>query len=207
MKVRYAALALLGTLCVRGVWAQSFGQVANDKQESEFEANEERGFTAQVDIDVNLFQFTQERFSDAKQRNTNNKRIDKDYITNYPFGGFNILDDTNVTFGYNGDWYGGKLTVNSGGLGGIKAWAGFFENKLKISAGNDIGYGYADSQGADAGLRVYDDNVRIGKDDGYTNAGWETVDSNKNPDNISQDKGILLEFDLAPLKIALAGGG
>jgi hypothetical protein len=185
-------------------FAQSFGSVDNDKPESETVVDNQKGFTAQVDIDTNLFQATKTAFGDAKDRyrGGNLHRTESFLIDNYPFGGFNILDDTRAAFGYNGDWYGGNLSLNSGGLGGIKAWLSFFDGKIKISAGDDIGYGYADSQGADAGLRVYDDNVRTTAD--RNNA---TVDSNRNPDNITQDKGILFEFDLAPLKLAFAGRG
>jgi hypothetical protein len=188
------------------LFSQSFGSVDNDKTEAEETVvDEKKGFTAQVDIDTNLFQATQTEYSDSKERFREGEslhRTNSFLIDNYPFGGFNILDDTNVSFGYNDVWYGGNLSVNSGGLGGIKAWISFFDGKIKISAGNDIGYGYADSQGADAGLRVYDDNVRTTDQRANT-----TVDSSKNPDNITQGKGILFEFDLDPFKIALAGGG
>lgn len=189
--------------CAWSAFAQSFGSVDNDKADAETVIDEGRGFTAQVDIDTNLFQMTQTEFSDAKERY---QRTDSFLIDNYPLGGFNVLDDTNVAFGYTGEWYGGNLSVNSGGLGGVKAWLGFFDNKLKITGGNDIGYGYADSQGADAGLRVYDDNVRT-NNDGKNDDDDESVDSSKNPDNITQDQGLLIEFDLDPLKIAIAGRG
>jgi hypothetical protein len=191
--------------CVWAVSAQaSIGSVTHDKDAETETVIDAKGFTAQVDIDTNLFQMTQTEFSDAKERQD---RTDYFLINNYPLGGFNVLDDTNVAFGYTGDWYGGNLSVNSGGLGGVKAWIGFFGNKLKITGGNDIGYGYADSQGADAGLRVYDDNVRTNRDDGYTNDGYTSVDSSKNPDNITQGEGLLIEVDLDPLKIAVAGRG
>jgi hypothetical protein len=199
-------LSLCGALLALGVWtvfAQSFGSVDNDKAETETVVDTQKGFAAQVDVDTNLFQMTQTEFSDAEKRY---KRTNSFLINNYPFGGFNVLDDTNVAFGYNGDWYGGNLSVNSGGLGGIKAWLQFFDGKFKVSAGNDIGYGYADSQGADAGLRVYDDHVRT-NNDGKNDDDDESVDSSKNPDNITQGKGILFEFNLDPFKIAVAGGG
>ncbi|MDR3284954.1 MAG: hypothetical protein LBS97_07240 [Treponema sp.] len=189
--------------CVGTVSAQSFGSVDNDKADTETVVDEDRGFTAQVDIDTNLFQMTDTTYSDATERY---KRTDSFLIDNYPLGGFNVLDDTNVAFGYNGAWYGGNLSLNSGGLGGVKAWLSFLNGKIKITAGNDIGYGYADSQGADAGLRVYDDNVRT-NNDGKNDTDDNTVDSSKNPDNITQDKGLLFEFDLAPWKIAIGGGG
>jgi hypothetical protein len=196
------ALALLAMGFV-SAFGQSFGSVDNEKADTETIVDDAKGFTAQVDIDTSLIQMTATTYSDAKLRE---KRTDSFLIDNYPFGGANILDDTNAAFGYNGDWYGGSLSVNSGGLGGIKAWIGFLNNRIKISAGNNIGYSYADSQGADAGLRVYDDNTRT-NNDGKNDADDETVDSSKNPDNITQDKGVLLEFDFDPVKIAIAGGG
>jgi hypothetical protein len=200
---KLAAILLMLALVSGSMFAQSFGSVDNDKAETEIVVDEARGFSAQVDIDTNLFQMTDTKFSDAKERY---KRTDSSLIDNYPFGGFDVLGDTNVGFGYNSDWYGGNLSFNSGGMGGVKAWLSFWDGKLKISAGNDIGYGYADSQGADAGLRVYDDNVRT-NNNGTNDDDDVTVDSSKNPDNITQDKGLLLEFNLDPVKIAFGGGG
>jgi hypothetical protein len=202
-------------LCICSVFAQSFGSVDNDKAETETEVDEERGFTAQVDIDTNFFQMTNTKFSDAKNRD---KRTDFFLVDNYPLAGFNVFSDTNVSFGYNGGgggWgglasYGGKFTLSGDGdkalLGGVRAYLGFWDDKIKITGGNDIGYGYADSQGADAGLRVYDDNVRT-NNNGYNDDDDTTVDSSKNPDNITQDKGLLIELDFDPLKIAIAGSG
>ncbi|MDR0568981.1 MAG: hypothetical protein LBG87_07245, partial [Spirochaetaceae bacterium] len=204
-----SAVLLFGlfcTLCGQG-FAQSFGAVTNDKQDAEITIDEERGFNAQVDIDLDLFRFTATRYSDVTDRHPLSRRYDTDILNNPFAGGFDIFNDTSVTFGYNGSWYGGKLSLNKDGLGGVKVWIGFFGNKLKLTAGNDIGYSYADAQGADAGLRVYDDNVRVNKEDGYSSANWESIDSNKNPDNITQDKGLLVEIDLNPLKLAFAAGG
>jgi hypothetical protein len=202
MHVKTSVFCLALLICCAGVgFTQSFGSVDHDKAETETVIDERKGFTAQVDIDTNLFQMTQTEYSSAKERF---QRTDSFLIDNYPLGGFNVLDDTNVSFGYNGDWYGGNLSLNKDGLGGVKAWLGFFNNKLKITGGNDIGYGYADSQGADAGLRVYDDGVRTTSN---SDDNEETIDGSKNPDNITQDKGLLIELDLDPLKIAVAGSG
>jgi len=194
-------LALL-SLGLTSVFAQSFGTVANDKPETEITVDE-RGLSLQVKIETNLFQMTATNYSDADQRF---RRTNSFLVDNYPFGGFNIFGDTWVALGYNHDWFGGKFSINNGGLGGIKAWIGFWDNKLKVSAGNDIGYGYADSQGADAGLRVYDDHTRT-NNDGKNDDDDEVVDSNVNPDNITGDRGVLIELDLDPVKIAVAGGG
>jgi hypothetical protein len=183
------------------LYAQSFGSVDNEKADDVFVIDAERGFTAQVEINTNLFQWTGVNFSDEGERF---KRNGYSLIDNLPFGGTNILDGTNVGFAYNDAWYGGNVSVNRNGLAGIKAWIGFWDNRFKISAGNDIGYGYADSQGADAGLRVYDDSVRNTGEGEKEN---ESIDTNKNPDNITRDQGVLFEFDYAPIKIALAAGG
>lgn len=195
-------MLLLGFV-LGSVLAQSFGSVAHDKAEAETIVDDDRGFSAQAKVETNLFQLSVTQFSDAKERY---RRTDSLVTDNYPFGGFNIFNDTNVAFGYNSSWFGGKFSLGSGGMGGIKAWVGFFDNKLKISAGTDVGYGYADSQGADAGLRVYDDHTR-NMQEGINYAEFDVVDSNKNPDNITQDKGILFEIELEPVKIAFAGGG
>lgn len=200
---RFFFVFCLFVLCVLTVFAQSFGSVDNADTETETIVDDERGFSAQVDIDIDVFRLSSAAFTDAKSRN---RRADYFLIDNYPFGGLNILDDTNAVFGYNGSWYGGKLTLNKNGLGGIKAWVSFLDGKIKISAGDDIGYSYADAQGADAGLRVYDDHLRS-NNSGVHDEDDKTIDSNKNPDNITQDKGLLVEFDFQPVKIALAGGG
>jgi len=194
-------LAVLLAVSLGYSYAQSFGSVDNEKADDVFVIDAERGFTAQVEVKTNLFQWTGVTFSDEEERF---KRNGYSLVDNLPFGGTNILDGSNVGFAYNGGWYGGNVSINRNGLGGIKAWIGFWDNKLKISAGNDIGYGYADSQGADAGLRVYDDSVR---NTGEGEAENPTIDTNKNPDNITRDQGVLFEFDYAPIKVALAAGG
>jgi hypothetical protein len=198
-----AARSLCAALLLANSGAVFAQPLDSAKVDAETAVDEQRGFTAKVDIDTNLFQFTQTEYSDAGERY---KRGNSFLINNYPFGGFNILDDTNVAFEYKGAWYGGNLSINSGGLGGIKAWVSFFDGKLKLIAGNDIGYSYADSQGSDAGLRVYTDHLRT-NNGGLPDADDETTDSSKNPDNITQDKGILIELDLDPFKVAFAGGG
>ena len=202
MRKNSIVLLALFSFVLSSAFAQSFGTVANDKPETETIVDE-RGFSVQVKIETNMFQMTYTNYSDAEERF---RRTNSALIDNYPFGGFDLFGDTWVALGYNREWFGGKFSINNGGMGGIKAWVGFLNNRIKISAGTDVGYGYADSQGADAGLRIYDDHTRT-NNDGKNDDDDEVVDSNVNPDNITQDKGILIEFDLAPIKIALAGGG
>jgi hypothetical protein len=158
-------------------------------------ADDARGFTATADIDANALEIKSKNYSDETER----QYAHGNTSVLYPFGGFNYKDDTSVSFSYDGGFYGGKLSLNdlvegSGdGIGGIKVWVKPFGSLLTITAGTDIGAGYADSLGADPGMRIYT---------GGTPSEW---DANKNPDNITQDKGLLLEFNIAPVIIALAG--
>lgn len=182
------------------VFSQTFGSVDNATQDTATAVDEDRGFTAQVEVTSNMFQMTKVDFSDADQRVKDRNNY---FLTdNFPGGATQVLEGTNVGFGYNGGWFGGNLTVNKDGIGGINGWVRFLDGSLLVKAGNDIGYSFADSQGADAGLRVYDDSVR------YEGTGQNpTVDSSKNPDNITGNEGILVQYDFAPFVFALAAGG
>jgi len=194
-------LPILFGVFIASAHAQAFGTVDHDTGDTTIQIDYERGFTAQVESTSNLFQFTDVKFSDALERD---RRSDFTLLDNLPFGGTKILDGTSVRFGYNADWFGGAFSANNNGLEGVRVWLGFIDSRLRISAGNDIGYSFADSQGAGAGLRVYDDHVR---NIGEGQAENPTVDSNKNPDNITSGRGVLFELDLDPLKVALAAGG
>jgi len=68
----------------------------------------------------------------------------------------------------------------------LKAWAQF--NFLRLTLGNDIETNYADWQGSDEGLMI------------YTGAGF------KNPDNITNSEGLLIEALLKPFTFAVAAG-
>jgi hypothetical protein len=126
----------------------------------------------------------------------------------YPFSGLDWLsDDTNISVGYDTDWFGGKYSFNRsniGSFGAVQGWAKFGrpDMYLKVMAGNANDFTYADSLGADPGLRVYT---------GATGNYWkESVDT----DNITQGNGIALsgfwngltldlaasEFSLSPRK-------
>ncbi|MCL2600062.1 MAG: hypothetical protein FWD88_02645 [Treponema sp.] len=183
------------------VHGQAFGSVDNETADTAVQVDYERGFTAQIEATSNLFQVTDVRFSDAAERD---RRTDFTMIDNFPFGATNFLDGTSVRFGFNGDWFGGAFSANRIGIGGVRAWVGFLDNRLRVSVGNDIGYSFADAQGAGAGLRVYDDHVR---NVGEGEAENTTVDSNKNPDNITGGQGVLFEVLLDPITIAFAAGG
>jgi hypothetical protein len=153
-------------------------------------ADEARGFTATVDIDVNAFQLRSKIFSDENDRQFAHNVTT---IENLPFGNFNWIEDTSVSFSYQGTSYGGTLSLDDkDGIGGIKVWVKF-GSLFKITAGNDIGAGFADSLDADPGMRIYT---------GSTPAEW---DASKDPDNITQDSGILLEAFPGDFTLAFAG--
>jgi hypothetical protein len=158
-------------------------------------ADDAGGFTATVDIDANALEIKSTSYSDETERQFAHGSTS----VMYPFGGFNYKDDTAVSLSYDGGFYGGSLSLNDlaedngDGIGGINVWVKLFDSRVKITAGNDIGAGYADSLGADPGMRIYNGNTP------------STWDANRDPDNITQDHGLLLEFNIAPVTVALAG--
>jgi len=201
MNKKITFLQLLLAVFLMPAYSQMFGEVEHDEADTVIGIDYDRGFTAQIETASNLFQMTSVTFSDEQERD---RRTGYNLINNYLFGNTSIINGTVVRFGYNANWYGGAFSVNKNGIGGVKAWVSFIDSKLKVSAGNDIGYSFADSQGAPAGLRIYDDHVRNVGEGEVENS---TVDSNKNPDNITGGKGVLLELNLDPLTIAFAAGG
>ena len=207
MSKKVGVLLLLALTGLTPVFGQIFGQVDHAEADVVIQVDEERGFTAQVEITSNLFQFTDIYFSDALERSF---RTNHRFIENLPGGATNVLGGSGVRFGFNADWFGGALSVNAGGVDGVRAWVSFIDGFIRVTGGNDIGFGMADAMGAGAGLRVYDDHVRDG---GQGRPEDPTIDSNRNPDNITGDRGLLLEFDIerlaptVPLRIALAAGG
>jgi hypothetical protein len=155
-------------------------------------SEEGKKFTAKVDIDANLLLYRDKTYSGAADRQRANS---VGVMENLPFGGFNWVDDTAVSFSFDGLYYGGNLSLDDkDGVGGIKIWVKPW-SFLKITAGNDIGAGYADSVDADPGMRVYTGAAS-------STSSW---DESKNPDNITQDKGALLESFIGPFTLAFAG--
>lgn len=201
MNKKIAFLPILLATVLMPVYAQVFGDIAHDAEDAVIQIDYDRGFTAQIETTSNLFQLTDVRFSDADERD---RRVDHTLINNLPFGGTNILDGTSVRFGFSAEWFGGAFSVNRHGIDSVRAWTSFMDGRLRVSAGNDIGYSFANTQGAPAGLRVYDDHVR---NVGEGEAENPTVDSNKNPDDITGGSGVLFEIMLDPVTIAIAAGG
>jgi hypothetical protein len=155
-------------------------------------SEEGKKFTATIDIDANFLLYRDKTYSGAEDRQYANNVA---FMENLPFGGFNLVDDTSVSFSFDGLYYGGTLSLDDkDGIGGIKAWVKPW-SFLKITAGNDIGAGYADSLEADPGMRVYTGAASA-------TSAW---DESKDPDNITQDKGVLFESFIGPLTLAFAG--
>jgi hypothetical protein len=93
-------------------------------------------------------------------------------------------EDSNISMGYQSSWFGGKYTfkkTNIAAFGAVQGWVKFgVENiYLKIIAGNDNDFTYADPLGADPGLRLYTGGATV-KD-------WQ---AHENPDNITLGNGI-----------------
>jgi hypothetical protein len=162
-------------------------------------AEEGKKFTVTVDIDANAFLMRKTEYSDASIRQYA-RNIST--MENLPFGGFNMIEDTAVTFSFDSPYYGGTLSLDGEDtkIGGIKVW-GRIGPYFKITAGNDIGANYADSLDADPGMRIYTGAITPASSD-WDESIWN---ESKDPDNITQDKGVLIESFIGPFTIALAG--
>ena len=204
MRKEFAFLLVLLIVCLVPVYGQVFGEVGRDAVDA-VDVDYERGFTAQVGLVSRLFEVTDVRFSDAEERD---RRTDHLLINNFPLGSL-FNDGTHARFGFNADWFGGAFSLapdfDDGGsvmMWDVRAWVSFLDDRLRVSAGNDIGYSFANTQGGN--LRVFDDHVR---NVGEGEAENPQVDTYKSPDNITGGDGILIEIMLDPITIALAAGG
>jgi hypothetical protein len=146
------------------------------------------GFNITIDIDADALQIKSSSFSDESQRPG---KHGTNLMVMGPTGWNFFTDDAEIKFGYEGDLYGGFLKLRNKETG-VKAWVkpGSY---LRFTAGNDIESVYADPLGADPGLRVYY---------GILPSEW---DVHINPDNITQDQGLLLEGFFGPVTVALTG--
>jgi hypothetical protein len=152
-------------------------------------ADDAVGFNMDIDIDVNALSVKMSRFSDEDQRPG---KHGTNLAIFAPTGWDYLTDDAKIKFGYEGNVYGGFLRLDKAGLSGVKTWIKFGQY-LRLTAGNDIESVYAEALDADPGLRVYY---------GILPSEW---DAHINPDNITQDQGLLLESFFGPVTAALAG--
>jgi hypothetical protein len=118
-----------------------------------------------------------------------------------PFSNLDWLgDDSNISMGYQSLWYGGKYTFKKSNIvnfGAVQGWVKFGAEDayLKIIAGNDNDFTYADPLGADPGLRIYTGGATVND--------WQ---AHENPDNITLGNGIALSGFLKGLTLDLAAG-
>ena len=143
--------------------------------------------SAVTNIRLSMFQYVSQSYSSRDLR-TNWANTGFDYrIFNIGPVDRNFFEDANITVSYETDRFGGRIAVDGGGLGGFMAWVQFTPF-FRLSAG-DIDAKFADSLGADPGLRVYTGNT-IGT--------WQQY---VNPDNIIGEQGLMLDFFFGPLSI------
>ncbi|GHV89405.1 hypothetical protein AGMMS50267_17650 [Spirochaetia bacterium] len=145
-----------------------------------------------LEMKLNIMDLTTKAFSDEDLRPGANQHGNR-------FFQFGLIEpeswltkDAFYSFGYQTERVGGYIKWK--GLTGIvgKAWVSAGP-LFKITVGNDIESLYADPLGADPGLRIYN---------GGTSAAW---DASLNPDNITQDRGLLVEGFFGPVSAALSG--
>ncbi|MDR3284431.1 MAG: hypothetical protein LBS97_04550 [Treponema sp.] len=141
------------------------------------------GFTFNLALYADAFRLDKTTYGHSPQRKTATNQ-DTQAIS-LPFSNLDwVGDDSNISMGYQSAWYGGKYTFKKSNItnfGAVQGWVkfGLEDAYLKIIAGNDNDFTYADSLGADPGLRIYTGGTTV-KD-------WQV---HENPDNITLGNGI-----------------
>ena len=178
-----------------------FGSAALSGQERDLLP---RGLDVDISLNVSLFGMEKNDKSDIDLR----KRAG-DYKPLMFFGpgarDGEWIADAGFAVTYDGGFFGGTLGMGTTTLHGrakdvrdtgrfttLKAWIMPFGDLFRFTAGMGIGSDYADSLGAELGMRIYN---------GADQNSW---DADRNPDNITQDNGVLVEGFFGPLSVALA---
>jgi len=155
-----------------------------------------RNFRFNMALYADALRFVQETYSHQEVRLSHLQK--NRHAFSGPFSGADWLgEDTNIRLRYETPWFGGHWSFDSSNiqdLGRVRAWVRFCgpDTYLRIIAGNDNDFTFADSQGADPGLRVYM---------GGTGVAWRNY---INPDNITRGDGIALNMVLRDLNLDLA---
>jgi hypothetical protein len=157
------------------------------------------GFEVNLNLDADLFELQKIEKSDMELRKEAGRNVGQTVA--WPFSNFNWNGDTNLFITYNGGFFGGAFGLCAESpadnymvkVSTARAWVKPFGGFVKITGGLDIPANYADSLDADPGMRIYNGNEQ---------AEW---DHSRDPDNITQDEGILLEGFVGPVTLALAG--
>ena len=192
--ILFASVLLLGSVMV-------FGQ---EVQPGGLPSELPRGLDVDVSLNVSLFGLEKNDKSDIFLR----KRAgDFKPLMLYGPGARDgeWIADAGFSVNYNGGFFGGTLGMGTTTLHGrarevqdtgkftaLKAWIMPFGDMFRFTAGTGIGSDYADSLGANPGMRIYN---------GADQNSW---DADRNPDNITQDNGVLLEGFFGQLSLALA---
>ena len=190
----------LGALCAQSIDAEESGGIWR---------NNIRLMPMGLEVDVNL-DFLLLGVEKNTKTDVNLRRYAGDYKPQMIYGPGSRtgdwISDAGFSVHYNGGFFGGTLGVGTtvkenrieytdpvGKFHTLKAWVMPFGKWFKFTAGVGIGAGYADSLGAELGMRIYN-GVR-----------QETWNADRDPDNITQDQGVLLEGFIGPFSLALAG--
>jgi len=161
------------------------------------------GLSVDVNLDFTVFGMERNERSDAElRRHVGNFNPRMFFWPGHRDGDW--ISDAGLTVEYDGGFFGAAMSVGTTWKEGrveftepiarfnaLRAWV-MPRDWLRFTAGVGIGAGFADGLGADPGLRVYS---------GVTQDTW---DDSRDPDNITQDEGILLEFFMDRLSVAMA---
>ena len=148
-----------------------------------------------LDVEMNIAQVNKVTWSDVDERSPIANFNNFTHSNFGPLDGNWFTKESTILFSYEQERFGGSLRFNpqNWGIPPWKTWL-MLGPMFRITAGNDIESLYADPQGADPGLRVYNG--------GAGSNGWN---GSLNPDNITQDRGLLLEGFFGAVTAAVAG--
>jgi len=199
---------LAALLCAAVITVPAFaastdeGETSSAERENSSDIVTTEGLSARVYFPLDFPVFRVTKFAYDRTDIRGQSYQDKTEIHG-PINNEDFISDSYLQMTYNAASFGGNLrlsgdSISSGNFAYVLGWArlGF----LKLTAGNDIASTYADSLGADPGLRLYTGTSN--KENDVLKWDWATT----NPDNITQSYGLLLEGFLGNLTLAAAAG-
>jgi len=162
-------------------------------------AQQQRGnVDVTLDVRMNVAEIHNYRFSDEDTRLPARDTLSFTWANFGPLEGEWFTRDSVIRFSYETDVFGGSLVLRPADFG-TPPWRAFFNlGHFRVTAGNDIESIFADPQGADPGLRVFNG----GRNRSAAARRWNDY---VNPDNITQDEGLLLEGFFGDLSVGLTG--
>ncbi len=166
-----------------------------------------QGITATLELKIDAFNLKNSGFGHAELRgpHAQNNTVSQFFINTSKDNpnASNSWADSELSIGYEGEYFGGNYALKADDftdspyklIGKVRGWVQF--SFFKVLIGNDIETSYADALDADPGLRIYTGGDVSDKYD------WQAF---SNPDNITQDEGIMVEGLFGRFNIALAAG-